>query len=631
MRHVIMLLVTCIGIGSSRAGAEIVQVPNTPAGRFVSIPSISADGRYIAFGSNGNIANLNPTPIGNVFIYEVPTGLYTRITAEGGDDPRISADGRYVAFSSSANYARRNFDGSTEIFRYDRTRTAYRQITRDNLGDGSSAHPVVSGKGFQVAFETTSNIRRRNPDLSNEVGLYNRGGTGLMTNDPDGSGESLTPVVGALGDFVVFQTTSNLVARNADLSPELMLWDVKKRQLSQLTNDPNGSGASSAPAISGDSKYIAFISSSNIDGLNPDGAAAVYLMNRPRRAFAVVTTSPDGVFDGDSPALSDDGRYIVFATSANVTAANADHNSEIVIHDRVRKTFTQITTTSGCVSGNPKISGDGSRIAFASNCDFTGVNVDGTFEAFVADNPLLNLELHSEGPVSLLVRDPNNLTISPTANFIPRASYSQGDFDGNGVPEDRVLIPQALEGPYQITISPDPGAAPAAAVTLHAILDGVTIPLAADVAGNVGGAQFSFNNQGFSLRSSKVVPLNGVGSSLTLGVRLNHVTPPTGAVKVRFTDSANDAAFDLGPIENFLGSTGFRHFIGTVGPFFASMRLRIRSNGTTAIGFSARDGDLSMFSGTGNVSMVMILQIGSDTTVFHWRFKRSANGNLILK
>jgi len=182
MRLGIVLLAVSIGMGVPSAGAEITQVSDTPAGRSVSIPSISGDGRYIAFGSDGNIANLNPVPIGNVFVYEVPTGLYTRLTSAGGDDPTISANGRYVAFSSSANYVRRNADESTEIFRYDRKRKAYRQITRDNLGDGSSAHPVVSGKGFQVTFETSSNIRRRNPDFSNEAGLYNRGGTGLITS-----------------------------------------------------------------------------------------------------------------------------------------------------------------------------------------------------------------------------------------------------------------------------------------------------------------------------------------------------------------------------------------------------------------------------------------------------------------
>jgi len=631
MRLGIVLLAVSIGMGVPSAGAEITQVSDTPAGRSVSIPSISGDGRYIAFGSDGNIANLNPVPIGNVFVYEVPTGLYTRLTSAGGDDPTISANGRYVAFSSSANYVRRNADESTEIFRYDRKRKAYRQITRDNLGDGSSAHPVVSGKGFQVTFETSSNIRRRNPDFSNEAGLYNRGGTGLITSDPDGSGESLTPTVSALGDFVVFQSSSDLVGKNADFSPELMLWDVKKRKLSQLTNDPDGNGESSSPAISGDSKYIAFISSSNIDGLNPDGASAVYLVNRPRHIFVVVTTSPDGVFDGDTPSLSDDGRYIVFTTAANVTAANADHNSEIVIHDRVRKTFTQVTTTTGCANSNPKISGDGSRIAFASNCDFTGANADGNVEAFVADNPLLNLEVHSEGPVSLTVRDPNDLTISRTANFIPRAAYSEGDFNGDTVPEDRVIIPQAIEGPYEVTVAPDTGAPPAAPVTLNAVLDGVTIPLTTDVAGNLAGAQFLFANQGFTLRSSKIVPINGTGSSLTLRARLKHVTPPTGAVKVRFTDSANEVTFDLGPLQNFPGSTSFRSFKGTVGGFLISMRLRIRSTGTTGISLSARGGDLSMFAGTGNASIVMIVQIGSDTTVYYWRFKRGATGNLTLK
>src|SRR5262245_28938254 len=92
-----------LGLPPQARGA-IVQITDLPTGRFVSVPSISADGRYLVVGSNGNLGGLNATPIGNVFVYEVPTGIWTRITPEGGADPTISADGRWVAFTSSADY-----------------------------------------------------------------------------------------------------------------------------------------------------------------------------------------------------------------------------------------------------------------------------------------------------------------------------------------------------------------------------------------------------------------------------------------------------------------------------------------------------------------------------------------------
>src|SRR5690348_14406157 len=110
---------------SEPAAAALIQVTNLPTGKFISIPSITGDGRLVVLGSNGNLGGLNPTPIGNVFVYDVLTNQFTRITAEGGYDPVISADARYVAFASSADYTSRNEDGSDELFRYDRTRKRF--------------------------------------------------------------------------------------------------------------------------------------------------------------------------------------------------------------------------------------------------------------------------------------------------------------------------------------------------------------------------------------------------------------------------------------------------------------------------------------------------------------------------
>jgi len=46
----------------------------------------------------------------------------------------------------------------------------------------------------------------------------------------------------------------------------------------------------------------------------------------------------------------------------------------------------------------------------------------------------------------------------------------------------------------------------------------------------------------------------------------------------------------------------------------------------------ARDGDLSEFAGSDNVSMTMAVRVGPDTDMYNWRFKRSAtSGNLALR
>ena len=77
-----------------------------------SSASTSADGRYVAFYSDANslVAGGTTTGVGDVFVKDLQTGTVTRISTnaagvQGNGDsqfPSISADGRYVAFDSTA-------------------------------------------------------------------------------------------------------------------------------------------------------------------------------------------------------------------------------------------------------------------------------------------------------------------------------------------------------------------------------------------------------------------------------------------------------------------------------------------------------------------------------------------------
>src|SRR5688572_29401467 len=73
-------------------------------------PSVSADGRYVAFtGSANNLAE-DPNLSSDVFLKDMQTGGITRVSVGtgaitfdgGGANPTISADGRYVIFRCGA-------------------------------------------------------------------------------------------------------------------------------------------------------------------------------------------------------------------------------------------------------------------------------------------------------------------------------------------------------------------------------------------------------------------------------------------------------------------------------------------------------------------------------------------------
>ncbi len=628
MRHSnLALLILAALVGTANAGT--VQVTNLPVGKFTSPPGISGDGRIVVLGSNGNLGGTNATPVANTFTYDLLTGQFVRITADGSTNPVISADGRYIAFESSSDYVGRNDDGSDEIFRYDRTRKRFSQLTRDKEGDGSSLVPAISGDGKRVGFETSSNLRGANNDFSNEVYLYNRSGNMALSRDPNGDGESHNPALSGDGKTIAFVSTSDLTGRNADFSQELFVYDLTARNLDQITNDPEGNGDSSVPAVSGDGRFITYISSSNVAGLNPDGASAVYLRSKTGYT-TLVSGTPDGPFDGDTPTINDDGKWIAFTSGFDATGNNPDHSNEILLYNRTRKTFTQITDgPSTCLNLYPKLSANGAKLAYQSNCNPTGGNADKTYEVFVADNPALNLEIHSEGPVNLLVTDPNGLTASATTSTIPNVAYTEGDFDMDSIGEDRVTIPLAVEGRYLIEVIAEAGATASDAITVDATINDVNTSLANGTVANLGGTTLGFGNQGFVRRVARLKPINGAGSRLYLGARLGHPRSASGPVKVRFTDGNVDQIFDFGLLENF-GAYGT--IKGTFDGFFTKLRVVNRLDGSTSVSLSAKDGDLSEFDTGTDVSMTMIVQVGPDTDMYNWRFKKNpVNGQLSLK
>ena len=105
----------------------------SPGGRLLVIdpsPSISAEGRYVAFASLAtDLVPGDSNELCDVFVHDQQTGQTTRISVasdgrQGNGDsiePSISADGRYVAFESRAtNLVPDDTKDDEDIFVHDR-------------------------------------------------------------------------------------------------------------------------------------------------------------------------------------------------------------------------------------------------------------------------------------------------------------------------------------------------------------------------------------------------------------------------------------------------------------------------------------------------------------------------------
>jgi Tol biopolymer transport system component len=93
-------------------------------------PSLSFDGRYVVFWSGAtNLIDGDTNGVWDIFVHDRETGETTRVSVASdgtqGNDisrfPSISADGRYVAFESDAdNLVSGDTNGFSDIFVHDR-------------------------------------------------------------------------------------------------------------------------------------------------------------------------------------------------------------------------------------------------------------------------------------------------------------------------------------------------------------------------------------------------------------------------------------------------------------------------------------------------------------------------------
>jgi Tol biopolymer transport system component len=128
-------------------------------------PWISADGRYVAFPSEAtNLVPSDTNAATDVFVHDRVTGETTRVsvgsTGEQGDGsswyPSMSADGRYVAFMSTAtNLVTGDTNDEGDVFVHDRATGETTRVSVDWQGNQAryrSWNPSMSADGRYVTF-----------------------------------------------------------------------------------------------------------------------------------------------------------------------------------------------------------------------------------------------------------------------------------------------------------------------------------------------------------------------------------------------------------------------------------------------------------------------------------------------
>lgn len=140
-----------------------VSTTGTQADALTVSPTISADGRFVAFTSEAALVPGDGNGAADVFLRDVHAGTTVRVSSAaggGGYGPMLSADGRYVAFSSDAtDLVAGDTNGVTDVFLRDlRAGTTVRAgVAADGgQGDDGSYGAVVTRDGRYVAFASAA-------------------------------------------------------------------------------------------------------------------------------------------------------------------------------------------------------------------------------------------------------------------------------------------------------------------------------------------------------------------------------------------------------------------------------------------------------------------------------------------
>lgn len=197
-----------------------------------------------------------------------------------------------------------------------------------------------------------------------------------------GNAQSDDPAFGANGRYVTFRSqASNFVASDTNGSAwDIFVKDLQTGAIERVSVSSVGAQAnnrSSDPAISADGRYVVFSSlATNLVTGDTNGQEDIFLRDRTAGTTIRISVSSSGVAGNglsDDPILSDDGRYLVYqSTATNLVTGDTNAVRDIFLFDRVAATTSRLSLSSAgaqanAASNDPAISPDGSRVAFESD------------------------------------------------------------------------------------------------------------------------------------------------------------------------------------------------------------------------------------------------------------------------
>lgn len=286
-------------------------------------PAVSNNGTYVAFMSAAtNIMPGDTNAKNDIFRRNMNTGVVQLVSINksggfgGGTRPTISADGRFVAFNAAGALFGSPRQRLNNVYVRDMANGTTKLVT--GTGDAESIRPMISPDGSTVTFmSSASNLDPLASDTDNGYDVYQANlGTGairLVSATPTytAGGGSATAgdadsraTVSTTGQFVVFESnTDNLVFGDTN-----GVFDAFRRDMSRAPGTPGAmvrasvrfdgsqaTGATTRPTVSGDGNLVAFASNdARIVKGDTNSTRDVFVRNLAAGTNSAVSVTPTG-------------------------------------------------------------------------------------------------------------------------------------------------------------------------------------------------------------------------------------------------------------------------------------------------------------------------------------------------
>lgn len=314
-------------------------VGGAPADGRSYAPSISGDGRFVAFTSDAdNLVAGDTNHVRDVFVRDVVAGTTTRVQGPAQPDaastnPSMSADGHWVAFVSTAdNLVPGDANRKPDVFR---ARVGAPGMTLVSVGDDGraadqeSASPDISADGRYVAFSSwahglTADDTNRWSDVfvrdvtAGRTVLASRTDAGRSVNN-----SSYFPSVSDDGTIVAFDSAATNIVAHDKGETDVFVRNLATGRTARVSGRAGQlpKGVSGGAEVSGDGHVVLFHSANFYLAGNSAAAVDVYACRPDGSGLRIVSAGGDD--PSSNPSVSADGRTAVFETSASTFGTGA--------------------------------------------------------------------------------------------------------------------------------------------------------------------------------------------------------------------------------------------------------------------------------------------------------------------